>query len=172
MLQNRTKWNWVPEQQEAFDKAKQQLSSDHLLVQYDPTKPLILACDASPYGLGAVLSHTMEDGQEKYVVYASRSLAPAEKKYSQLEKEGLAIVFAVKHFHHYLYGRHFTILSDHKPLSSLFRETSGVPTMASAQIQRWALTLSAYDYCIKYKAGAVNSNADCISALLYNYFLL
>lgn len=165
LLQKQVKWHWGQEQQQAFDEARQQLSSDRLLVHYDPRKDLILACDASPYGLGAVLSHRLDDGQERPIAYASRSLAPAEKQYSQIEKEGLAIVFGVKKFHQYLYGRSFTILSDHKPLQGLFKETSGVPTLASARIQRWALTLSAYDYTIKYKAGSQHSNADLLSRL-------
>ena len=141
------------------------LTSDTVLAHYDPTRPLLLACDASPYGIGAVLSHTFEDGSERPVAYASRTLGPAEKRYSQLDKEGLAIVFGVKRFHQYLAGRHFTILSDHKPLQHLFQETRGIPTLASARIRRWALVLAAYDYSIKYKPGAAHANADVLSRL-------
>ena len=165
LLQQQTVWEWGPAQQEAFDAAKEALASDRVLVHYDPDKELILACDASPYGIGAVLSHRMEDGSDKPIAFASRSLAPAEKKYSQLDKEGLAIIFGVKRFHQFLVGRHFIILSDHKPLQHLFRETSGVPTLASARIQRWALILGAYDYTIAYKPGPEHANADVLSRL-------
>ena len=80
---------------------KELLHSAKLLVHYDPDKDIVLSCDASPYGVGAVLSHVMKDGSEKPVGFASRTLTAAEKGYSQLDKEGLAIVFAVKRFHQY-----------------------------------------------------------------------
>ena len=135
------------------------------MVHFDLSKPLIVACDASQYGLGAVLSHKMDNGEEHPVAFASRTLNPAEKKYSQLEKEGLAIIFAVKKFYHYIYGRHFIIESDHKPLSFLFSELKGVPVLASSHIQRWSLTLSAYHYSIHYKSGKNLNNADALSRL-------
>ena len=91
-----------------------------------------------------MFSHCMEDASERPIAYASRSLSVAERKYSQLDKEALAIVHGVKHFHQYVYGRSFTILSDHKPLMYIFDETKSVLLMASARIQRWALTLGGY----------------------------
>ena len=165
LLQQTTPWSWEPEQQKCFEKAQAMLTSNHVLVHFDPEQELVLACDASPYGIGAVLSHRMSDGLDKPIAFASRSLAPAERKYSQIEKEGLAIVFGVKKFHQYLFGRHFTILSDHKPLQHLFSETKGTPTMASARIQRWAMALGAYDYSIAYKPGGQHANADLLSRL-------
>ncbi|KAL5469129.1 hypothetical protein EMCRGX_G030333 [Ephydatia muelleri] len=111
------------------------------------------------------MSHQLKDGSERPIAYASRTLAPAEAKYSQIEKEGLAIVFGVKKFHQYLVGRSFTIYSDHKPLQYLFSETRPVPPMASSRIQRWALTLSAYNYRIVFKSGDSQPNADAFSRL-------
>ena len=115
--------------------------------------------------MGAVLFHKTEDGQDQPIAFASRSLAPAEKKYSQLDKEALAIVFGVKRFHQYLFGRRFTILSDHKPLQHIFHQDKAIPPLASARIQRWALTLGAYDYQIMYKSGSEHGNADMLSRL-------
>ena len=165
LLQKSSSWFWGTEQQKAFESAKAQLSSDTLLVYYCGDKPLLLSCDASSYGLGAVLSHRMEDGSEKPIAYASRTLAPAEKRYAQIEKEGLAIVFGVTKFRQYLLGREFTIISDHKPLLSLFSHTRSIPQMASARILRWALTLSAYQYTISFKSGKTHCNADGLSRL-------
>ena len=91
LLEKRNKWNWGPAQDRAFQAAKSQLTSSCLLVRYDPQKEIVLSYDASPYGLGAVLSHRMEDGSEKPAAFASRYLSPAEKKYSQLEKEGYIV---------------------------------------------------------------------------------
>ena len=164
LLQKSARWTWGPSQQRAFAESKSQLSTSRLLVHYDLDKPAVLSCDASPYGLGAVLSQVV-DGVEKPVAFASRSLAPAEKKYAQIDKEGLAVVFGVKKFHQYLFGRRFTIYTDHPPLQKLFGESLPVSPLASARIQRWALMLSAYDYTIRYRPGRGHANADLFSRL-------
>ncbi|XP_014675604.1 PREDICTED: uncharacterized protein LOC106815629 [Priapulus caudatus] len=165
LLKQDNRFVWGNEQDVAFRRSKELLQSASVLVHYDPDKELILACDASPYGVGAVLAHRLPDGTERPISFASRTLAAAERNYSQLEKEALAIVWAVKYFHCYLYGRAFGILSDHKPLESLLGEQKPIPPLASGRIQRWGLMLSAYQYELKYKSGAKMANADAMSRL-------
>ena len=137
---------WSNKQQKAFQTAKDLPQSSCNLVHYDPEKQLVVSCDASPYGVGAVLAHNFPDGSEKPIAYASRTLTKPERAYSQLDKEALAVIFAVKKFHHFLYGRHFVIYTDHKPLLGLFNPEKATPTMASGRGQRWSLTLLGYEH--------------------------
>ena len=165
LLRKPGSWHWGRPQQVAFEETKSLLSSADLLVHYDPNRKLILSCDASPYGLGAVLSNVMDDGSERPVAFASRSMSATERNYAQIEAEGLAVVFAVKKFHQYLYGHQFAILTDHKPLLGLLDESHAIPSMTAARIQRWALLLAGYSYTLRYRPGKGNANADCMSRL-------
>ena len=142
LLRKGIQWRWGSVDRGVFESIKKQLAEAPVLEHYDPSRKLSLAMDASPYGVGTVLSHVLEDGSEKPVAYALSTLNPVEKRYSQLDKEALAIVFGVKRFHQYLFGRQFSIVSDHKPLQYLLSENKAVPVMASARLQRWALILS------------------------------
>ena len=102
LLNKNTKWSWRRAQDRAFRKVKESLTSLHILAHFDQDLPLILESDASPYGVGAVLSHEMEDGSTKPISFASRSLTPTEKRYAHLDKETLALIFGVKRFYLYL----------------------------------------------------------------------
>lgn len=104
LLENGVAFEWSLECKAAFAECKARLSNDGVLVHYHITKPLQLAYDASPYGVGAVLSHILEDGTERPMAFASRTLSPSEKGYDQLKKETPAIVFGIKKYHKYLYG--------------------------------------------------------------------
>ena len=168
MLLKETAWKWSSAQDNAFQKAKHKITSPNVLVHYDPSLPPCLAGDTSAYGIGAVISHIMPDGKEHPIAFASRTLLPSEKNYSQIKREALALIFGVTKFHSYLYGRQFTLITDHKPLTTIFGEKKQVPPMAAARLQRWALKLSAYTYEIKFRRTQDHSNADCLSRLPVN----
>ena len=159
------KLRWGRDQERAFQRSKELVQSDTVLTHYDPSKPLLLQCDASPYGLGVVISHVGPDGLEQPISFASRTLSKSEANYAQYEKEGLSIIFGLKKFHKYLYGRRFTIVTDHKPLLGIFGDSKPASPMASARLARWHMILSAYEYDIIHKEGKQHQNADALSRL-------
>ena len=159
------RWVWSKECKEAFGLLKTKLASSEVLAHYDPKLPLRLDCDASPYGVGAVLSHKYPDGLERPIAYASRTLTSAETNYAQLEKEALALIFGVKKFHKYVYGRKFTLVTDHKPLLAILGSKKGLPTLAAARLQRWAIFLLGYQYDLEFRPTGSHCNADGFSRL-------
>ena len=165
LLQKNCRWLWRAAQARAFKEAKQVLTSMPVLTHYNQASPVRLATDASAYGVGAVLSHVGPEGEERPIAFASRTLTATEARYAQIEKEALGIVFGVQKFHQYLYGRRFTLITDHKPLTTIFGPKKGVPALAAARLQRWAIQLSAYVYDIEYCSTAQHGNADGLSRL-------
>ena len=165
LLEKDRKWCWTKDSDEAFKTVKKLITSDEILTHYDPNLPLCLATDASPYGLGAVLSHIMPNGEERPIAYASRSLSTSEKNYSQIEKEALGIIWGVKRFNTYVYGRHFRLITDHEPLISIFGPKKGIANTTAARLQRYALFLAGYNYDIVYRNTKKHGNADCLASL-------
>ena len=165
LLQTNSSWEWTQQCSEAFVGAKKLLCSAPVLAHYNPSLPLKLAGDASSYGLGAVISHVMPDGSERPVAFASRTLSSSERNYPQIEKEALSLIFGLRRFHQYVYGRKFTLITDHKPLVTLLGPKTGVPSLAAARLQRWALFLSSHRYEIQYKRTQDHANADGLSRL-------
>lgn len=147
---------------ETFQLCKKILSNDPILQYPDFNKPFILTTDASNIALGAVLSQG-NIGSDLPIAYASRTLNSAENNYSTIEKELLAIVWATKYFRPYLFGRKFTIVTDHKPLQWLFNLKE-----PNSRLVRWRLKLEEYDYNIIYKKGKNNTNADALSRVELN----
>ena len=165
LLSKDVKYVWSKECDDAFKNVKRLITQAPCLANYDPSLPLKLACDASSYGLGCVLSCVSTDGLERPIAYASRVLSKTECHYSQIEKEALSIIFGVKKFYQYLYARQFTLLTDHQPLLAIFGKKKGLPQMAANRLQRWAYFLSAFDFTIQYVKSSKHGNADCLSRL-------
>ncbi|VDO90149.1 unnamed protein product [Schistosoma curassoni] len=165
MVKN-VKWNWFATCQAAFDEIKKVLVSGPLLTHYDPSLPIIVASDASNYGIGAIISHIMTDGSEKAISNAARSVTSAERNYSQIEKESLSVIFAVKKFHKMIFGRQFTLLTDHKPLLAIFGSKKSIPVYMANRLQRWGSTLLGYDFKIKYQPTTDFGQADVLSRLV------
>lgn len=165
LLRKDTEFVWNLACKKAFDEVKQKLVSAQVLAHYDPNLKLTLACDASAYGIAAVLSQIQADGTERPTAFTSRVLNDAEKQYSQIDKEALSIVYGVKKCKQYLYGNHFLLKTDHKPLVAIFGPKQGLPAFAASRLQRYALFLSGNRYDISYVKSQCNGNADGLSRL-------
>ena len=165
-LEREDKFVWTAEHQKVLEKLKKVLQSDLLLTHFDPGLDIVVAADACDYGVGAVISHRFPNGTEKAIAHASRSLTKAEKNYGQIEKEALALVFGVRKFHRYIYGRRFLLLTDHKPLLSIFGSKVGISAYSANRLQRWELVLLAYDFVIEYRRSTHFGQADALSRLI------
>ena len=151
------RFQWSSECHRAFRSLKEKLVTAPVLAFPRSDAKFIVDCDASDYGLGAVISQE-QDGSERVIAYASRVLDNRERRYSTTKKEMLAMVYAIRHFRHYLYGRPFTVRTDHNALKWLqsFKEPEG-------QVARWLELLAQYDYKIEHRPGRKHQNADALS---------
>ncbi|XP_023248186.1 uncharacterized protein K02A2.6-like [Copidosoma floridanum] len=165
LLQKDVEFVWSKECQKAWEEVKAELVSDRNLVHFDPNVQIKLTCDASNVGLGVVLSHIYKNGEVRPISFASRTLSKAEKNYSVIHKEALAIYWGVTKFYQYLKGTQFLLETDHKPLLASLGEEKGIPQMAAGRLQRWAHFLSGFNYTLQYVKGSRNGVADGLSRL-------
>lgn len=155
-----TPWCWGAKEQTAFQRLQDLLGTDAVLAHFDPAQLMGISCDASEGGIGAVLFHCYADGAERPIANASKTLTNTQRRYSQIQKEALAVVYGLQKFHKFLYGRNFVLVTDHKPLVSLFSPIKGTPALVANRLARWSLTLSQYDYTIEYRETGAHGNAD------------
>ena len=153
-------WFWGPPQERALQRLKDAMTSTTVMSYFDPSMQTEVSVDASPVGLGAILAQRKDGTSEPHVVaYASRALTPVERRYSQIEREALAIVWSCERLNLYLLGSEFKPLSDHKPLELIFNHAKSRPP---ARIERWALRLQPYNFTVVHIAGKTNP-ADYMS---------
>nr|XP_021183516.2 uncharacterized protein K02A2.6-like [Helicoverpa armigera] len=165
LLKKDVRWKWDRCCERAFNEAKRVLLGDRVLAHYEEGRPLVLSVDSSAYGLGAVLAHRYSDGSERPISCVSRTLNAAERNYSQLDKEALAILFGVTKHHQYLFGRSFILRTDHQPLTHIFGARGGISQTAASRLQRWAARLAAYAFTTEFVRSADNGPADALSRL-------
>ena len=150
-------WAWEIEQQSAFEANKQVIMTLPVLTYFDKTKEHAIQCDASKKGLGAVLLQ-----ESKPVMYVSRALTETEQRYSNIERELLAIVVALERLNHYTFGKTITVQSDHQPLQSIWKKSI---VSASPRLQRLLLRLAHYDLNIEFLRGNENVITDTVCTL-------
>ncbi|KAK7111487.1 hypothetical protein V1264_011109 [Littorina saxatilis] len=149
-----TPWSWNEKHDAALRTLKAELSKATTLAYFNPGKPTEIYTDGSPVGISAVLT------QDKRIIqFASRALTPTEQRYSQTEREALAITWACEYFHIYLFGATFTVYTDHKPLVSMFNNPRA---QLSARVERWVLRTQPYEMTVQYRPGFDNP-ADYLS---------
>ena len=153
-------FEWNSAAQQAFDQLKAELASAPVVQPYSLSKPVTLTTDASGTAIAGILT---QNGHP--VIFVSKTLTLAERKYSATEREAYAVVWCVERLRQFLLGRKFTIVTDHQSLAFLFGENKGIPKTASARVSRWAIKLMAFDFHLKHQPGATITHADALSRL-------
>ncbi|MES2216505.1 MAG: RNase H-like domain-containing protein [Patescibacteria group bacterium] len=152
------RFRWTDVHQKAFDQLKKDLCNAPCLGHHDPSLIQVLRTDACGNSLGIVLVQLTKDGKEQPVAYASRTMTPAELNYSISEKECLAVIFGVRKFRPYLFGKRFLVRTDHCCLCYL-RSVKDL----NGRLARFALKLQPYDFEVQYRSGKSHVDADCLS---------
>lgn len=168
LLKKDVKFVWTKRHKMAFEEVKRIIMSPLVLAHYDPRQTLIVAADASETGIGGALLQRYEDGRVKAVFHMSKTLTETQRNYSQIEKEALALITTIERFRKFVYGRHFILQTDHRPLLVLFKRsnTKGLDPRTANRLKRWALRLIGYDFEIEYVKTTEFGQADALSRLI------
>lgn len=164
LLRNDVEFIFDGKCEKSFQEIKKQMQSDVVLAHYDPKLPLVLAVDASPTGVGAVLSHIV-NGVERPIQFASQTLSEVQQKYAHIDKEAYAIIYGVRKFYDYLYGNRFTLITDNRAVSQIFSPQKGLPVYSATRMQHYAIFLQQFSYNINCRKSKENANADALSRL-------
>ncbi|MDY6929942.1 MAG: RNase H-like domain-containing protein [Pseudomonadota bacterium] len=158
VAQSAEEWTWSEECEICMRDLINTITKRPCLEPFSPTRPTTLVTDASEVGIGAVLE---QEGHP--VICISRLLNKAESGYSQTQKEALAVFWAVRRLHKYLFGIRFTVITDHQALKFLFDPNKSIAKPTAAMLQRWSISLAAYDYDIQHRPGKEIPQADFLS---------
>ena len=155
------KWHWTEEHQKSLSDIQQALSSETTLAYFQPSLETELLLDASPTGIAAFLTQkeNSTNAIPCVICYSSRTHSEVEKRYSQIKREALAIMWGCEKYHLYLYGKSFSVVTDHKPLMKIFKDPAHQPP---PRIERWILKLQPYEFTVEYRPGEDNL-ADYLS---------
>jgi len=137
----------------------------YIFAHFNENLPLVRATDTSYFVIEVVLSHIQPDGKEYPIVFAPKTLDKQQVNYSQIEKDGIFIIFGVKSFHQYLYGRKFTLITNQKPLVTIFNPGKHLPLMTSNRLKPCVILLVAYNFAIQYRSTSAHGNANALSRL-------
>lgn len=157
LLSTKTRFNWTPEAQVAFETLKSRLTTAPVLTHPDFSLPFYIQCDASMSGVGGVLFQ-IKDGEEHPIAFMSKKLNSAQRNYSVTELECLAAIMCIKKFRCYVEGMRFTVITDHAALKWLMAQKD-----LAGRLARWSLKLQSYDFTIEHRKGSQNVVPDTLS---------
>ena len=155
LAKDKVAFNWGPKHQVAFKLVKQEIITAPILAYYDSKKTTVLQTDASINGLGACL---LQD--EKLVYFTSKVLTKTQQGYVAIELESLAVTWAMEKSHHFLYGNHFILETEQKPLETILARSLN---QATPRLQRILIRTFPYNFTVRYLPGLKNQLADCLS---------
>uniref|UniRef100_A0A0N5BZV4 RNA-directed DNA polymerase n=1 Tax=Strongyloides papillosus TaxID=174720 RepID=A0A0N5BZV4_STREA len=165
LIKKGTVFEWTNVHEKCFQDLKRELMEITMLSHYDGTQLLVLATDASEYGVGAVLLMRDEKKKERPLAHASKTFSKSQRNWSQLDKEAAAIIFGVTKFSDFLLFKRFVLQTDSKPLTYIYQEKANLPVTVIKRVDRWNIILRRYQYDIEYVNTKLFSKADCLSRL-------